>query len=82
MAGNLQPIDQTSAGSVLNPPTYKTFPSNPYGAQNATTAANASFFSANLYTTGSATPSNSGDSLRSFDFIQTQLVGSGTQLGQ
>lgn len=82
MAGNLQPIDKTSAGSVLNPPLYKTFTANPYGAQNASAAANASFFSANLYTTGSATPTNSSGSLRSFDFIQTQLVGSGTQLGQ
>lgn len=77
MAGGTQPKDITSTGSLQNPPVFKTFSADPYGAQATAATANSSFFSANVYTTGSGTASNPNGDVRSFDFVVNQLVGSG-----
>lgn len=76
MAGNTQPQDITSSGSPLNPPAFKTFSADPYGAQATNTSTSPQFFTQNRYTTGTSSSSDPGGSVRSFDFISQQILGS------
>lgn len=75
MAGNTQPKDITSTGSLQNPPVFKTFSADPFGAQATQSTANASFYTTNRYTTGTSTAIDPQGSIRSFDFISQQLLG-------